>query len=427
LNLSRALQAEGVPIIGTRPDDIFLAEDRGAFNKLAASLGLKQPEGQQASNVEAASRIAQEVGYPVMARPDFVLGGRAMRIVHDEDDLRRYWDEALSVSADGTVFIDRFLEDAVEIDIDALCDGTDVVVAAIMEHVEQAGIHSGDSACSIFPNTLTGSIVERLKLHTRDLALALNTKGLINLQFATRGDQIYLLEANPRASRTVPFVAKATGWPLARLAALVMVGTKLSDLPPPPQPRRVYNAVKEVILPFDRFPGANIVLGAEMRSTGEVMGLDESFGLAFLKAQVAAGQAIPQPGSELLLSICDSDKPRLTAPARLLAELGYRFHATYGTRRHLLNAGLDCELVNKMAGPRPNLLDRLSDGNIHLAVNTIAGQGSARDGQIIRAEALKRRIPVLTTISALEAMVEGLTQWRRKALSVEALQDFYRT
>ncbi len=427
LNLSRVLQAEGVPIIGTRPDDIFLAEDRGAFNKLVASLGLKQPEGQQASNVEAAFHIAQEVGYPVMARPDFVLGGRAMRIIHDEDDLRRYWDEALSVSADGTVFIDRFLEDAVEIDIDALCDGTDVVVAAIMEHVEQAGIHSGDSACSIFPNTLTGSIVERLKLYTRDLALALNTKGLINLQFATRGDEIYLLEANPRASRTVPFVAKATGWPLARLAALVMVGTKLSDLPPPPHPRRVYNAVKEVILPFDRFPGANIVLGAEMRSTGEVMGLDESFGLAFLKAQVAAGQAIPQSGSELLLSICDSDKPRLIAPARLLAELGYYFHATDGTRRYLMNAGLDCKLVNKMTGPRPNLLDRLSDGNINLAVNTIAGQGSARDGQIIRAEALKRRIPVLTTISALEAMVEGLVQWRRKALSVEALQDFYRT
>ncbi|MDR1922225.1 MAG: carbamoyl-phosphate synthase large subunit, partial [Candidatus Adiutrix sp.] len=293
LNLSRLLKAAGAPIIGTQPDDIFLAEDRGAFNKLAASLGLRQPAGGQAANVEAACRIAQEVGYPVMARPDFVLGGRAMRIVHDEEELRRYWDEVLSVSSDGAVFIDRFLENAIEMDVDALCDGQEVTVAAIMEHVEQAGVHSGDSACSIFSHTLTESQEKRIRGHTRDLALALNTRGLINVQYAVQGDDIYLLEANPRASRTVPFVAKATGWPLARLAALVMAGTPLSKLPPPPPRSRAYNAVKEVTLPFDRFPGVRIELSAEMRSTGEVMGLAPSFGLAFLKAQLAVGQDIP--------------------------------------------------------------------------------------------------------------------------------------
>ncbi|MDR0881218.1 MAG: carbamoyl-phosphate synthase large subunit [Candidatus Adiutrix sp.] len=423
LNLSLALQKAGVPIIGTSPEDIFRAEDRGAFNKLAASLGIRQPEGRQAANVESACRIAQEVGYPVMARPDFVLGGRAMRIVHDEEDLRRYWDEALSASSDGTVFIDRFLEDAVEIDVDALCDGQEVMVAGIMEHVESAGIHSGDSASCIFHHNLTGSQVERVKRHTRDLALALNTRGLINVQYAVQRDQVYLLEANPRASRTVPFVAKATGWPLARLAALVMTGVPLGDLPPKPRPKRDYNAVKEVVLPFDRFPGCRLELGAEMRSTGEVMGLADSYGQAFIKSQLAAGLDIPRQGG-VLLSICDHDKIKLTAPARVLAGLGYRLYATSGTRRQLLEAGLECELVNKMDGPRPNLIDCISDGHIQMAVNTIAGQGSARDGQAIRAETMKRRIPTITTMSALTALVEGLEQWEERP-PVAALQDYY--
>ena len=424
LNLSRALAAAGVPIIGTSPEDIFLAEDRGAFNKLAGGLGIKQPAGGQASNVEAACRIAQEVGYPVMARPDFVLGGRAMRIVYDESDLRGYWDEVLSVSSDGTVFIDRFLEDAVEMDVDALCDGKDVTVAAIMEHVEAAGIHSGDSACSIFNHTLTDSQIERIKKHTHDLALALNTKGLINVQYAILNDEIYLLEANPRASRTVPFVAKALGWPLARLAALVMAGTPIGDLPKPPKAKRSYNAVKEVKLPFDRFPGARIQLGAEMRSTGEVMGLGDNFGQAFLKAQLASGNKLPREGG-VLLSICDHDKPRLLTPARALASMGFKLYATKGTRHFLMDNGLECELVNKMAGPRPNLIDCISDGKIQLAVNTIAGQGSARDGQVIRAETLKRNIPIFTTMSALEALMEGFASLAD--FQVAALQDYYYT
>ncbi|UQZ90151.1 carbamoyl phosphate synthase large subunit [Deltaproteobacteria bacterium Smac51] len=423
LNLSRRLKAAGVPIVGTSPEDIFLAEDRGAFNKLAAGLGIKQPQGGQAGNVEAACRIAQEVGYPVMARPDFVLGGRAMKIVNDEAELRRYWDEALSASSDGTVFIDRFLEDAVEMDVDALCDGEEVVVAAIMEHVEQAGVHSGDSACSIYPHTFTADQIERIRRHTTDLALALNTRGLINVQYAVQGDDIYLLEANPRASRTVPFVAKATGWPLARLAALVMTGTPLSKLPKPPLGNRGYNAVKEVKMPFDRFPGARIELGAEMRSTGEVMGLAVSFGQAFIKAQLAAGHKIPREGG-VLLSICDHDKSRLVEPARKLVALGFKLYATQGTRRCLTENGLPCELVNKMAGSRPNLIDCISDGKIQLAVNTISGQGSARDGMVIRAENLKRGIPTYTTISALEALVEGLQRWGMQN-KVAALQDFY--
>ncbi len=424
LNLSRALKAAGAPIIGTSPEDIFLAEDRGAFNKLAASLGIKQPQGRQAANVESACRIAQEVGYPVMARPDFVLGGRAMRIVHDENELRRYWDETLSVSSDGSVFIDHFLEDALELDVDALCDGREVIVAAVMEHVEAAGIHSGDSACSIFSHNLTGSQMERIKKHTHDLALALNTKGLINIQYAVQKDQVYLLEANPRASRTVPFVAKATGWPLARMAALVMASTPLSQLPPPPVTTKIYNAVKEVVLPFDRFPGVKIGLGAEMRSTGEVMGLAESYGQAYIKSQLAAGLSLPRSGG-VLLSVCDHDKPRLAAPARILAALGYKLFATLGTCRHLREAGLECDLVNKMGHARPNLIDRISDGHIQMAVNTIAGQGSAKDGQVIRNETLRRRIPLITTMSALEAMVEGLQEWD-KNFQVYALQDFYK-
>ena len=424
LNLSRALEAAGAPIIGTSPEDIFLAEDRGAFNQLAASLGIKQPRGRQAGNVESACRIAQEVTYPVMVRPDFVLGGRAMRIVHDENELRRYWDEVLAVSSDGAVFIDHFLEDALELDVDALCDGREVVVAAVMEHVEAAGIHSGDSACSIFSHNLTGSQMERIKKQSSDLALALNTKGLINIQYAVQNDEVYLLEANPRASRTVPFVAKATGWPLARLAALVMAGTPLSQLPPPPLATRVYNAVKEVVLPFDRFPGVKIDLGAEMRSTGEVMGLAETYGQAYIKSQLAAGLTLPRSGG-VLLSVCDHDKPRLGPPARTLAALGYKLHATAGTCRYLRGAGLECQLVNKMGQARPNLIDRISDGHIQMAVNTIAGQGSARDGQVIRNETLRRRIPLITTMSALEAMVEGLGQWD-KNFQVYALQDFYR-
>ncbi len=425
LNLSRRLKGAGAPIIGTSPEDIFLAEDRGAFNKLAAGLGIRQPQGGQARTVEEAARIAGEVGYPVMARPDFVLGGRAMKIVHDEAELRLYWDEAMSVSSDGTVFIDRFLENAIEMDVDALCDGREVMVAAVMEHVEQAGVHSGDSACSIFPHTFTADQLERIKKHTTDLALALNTRGLINIQYAVQGDDIYLLEANPRASRTVPFVAKATGWPLARLAALVMTGTPLSELPPPPQSRRNYNAVKEVKMPFDRFPGARIQLGAEMRSTGEVMGLGVTFGQAFIKAQWAAGHKIPREGG-VLLSICNDDKPRLLEPARKLVALGFTLYATAGTRDCLMAQGLACELVHKMAGPRPNLLDCISDGNIQLAVNTIAGQGSARDGMLIRAETLKRQIPTFTTIAALEALVEGMRDWdAQERVSVAALQDFY--
>lgn len=248
---------------------------------------------------------------------------------------------------------------------------------------------------------------------------------MINVQYAVQNDRVYLLEANPRASRTVPFVAKATGWPLARLAALVMTGTPLAQLPTPPRAKRDYNAVKEVVLPFDRFPGCRIELGAEMRSTGEVMGLAESYGLAFIKSQLAAGLNIPREGG-LLLSICDRDKPRLIAPARVLVNLGYKLLATQGTRRHLLDAGLECELVNKLSGERPNLIDAISDGRIQMAVNTIAGQGSARDGQAIRNETLKRRLPLITTMSALEALVEGLEQWDQQ-LPVAALQDYYQT
>lgn len=426
LNLARALEEAGFNIIGTKPADIFLAEDRGAFNRLAGELGLLQPEGAQVNNVEAACRVAGRVGYPVMVRPGFVLGGRAMKIVHDEDELRAYLEEALNVAPEGLILIDRFLEDAIEVDVDAICDGHDVLVAAIMEHVEQAGVHSGDSACSIFTHTLSAPIMERIKDHTRRLALALNTKGLINVQYAVQGDRVYVLEANPRASRTVPFVAKATGWPLARLAARVMAGAKIAGLPGPPEPKLPYNAVKEAVMPFDRFPGAKILLGAEMRSTGEVMGLDASFGLAFVKAQLAVNFKLPKSGG-VLLSICDNDKKKLLAPARGLARLGYGLYATKGTRDFLERNGLACRLANKMSGARPNILDDMSDGRIVMAINTVSGRTSAKDAQLIRAEGLRRHIPVFTTISALEALVEGLTEELSQKPQVAALQDFYDT
>jgi carbamoyl-phosphate synthase large subunit len=267
--------------------------------------------------------------------------------------------------------------------------------------------------------------LETIRDYTRRIAIELRVHGLMNMQYAIEDGKVFVLEANPRASRTVPFVAKATGWPLARLAALVMTGTPISELPPPPRRKRDYNAVKEVKMPFDRFPGARIQLGAEMRSTGEVMGLGLRFGQAFIKAQLAAGHKIPREGG-ILLSICDDDKPRLIEPAGKLAALGFKLYATAGTRDCLKARGLSCELVNKMAGPRPNLLDCISDGNIQLAVNTIAGQGSARDGMLIRAETLKRHIPAITTIAALEALVEGMSDWdARERVSVAALQDFY--
>ena len=425
LNLSRALKAAGVNILGAAPEDIFLSEDRWALNRLAESLGILQPPGGQAGDLAAACRIASAVGYPVMVRPDFVPGGRAaMRIIYDEADLRCYWEEALSASIGDTVFVDRFLEDALELDVDALCDGREVLIAAVMERVEQAGIHPGDSACSILPRNLTGGQMECIKRHTRDLALALSTKGFINIRFAVQEGRVFLLEANPRASRTAPFVSKATGWPLARLAALVMAGTPLAHLPPPP-PRtsRLHNAVKEVVLPFNRFPGAVIRNGAEMRSTGEVMGLAESFGQAFVKAQLAAGLKLSRSGGGLLISVCDKDKPEIIPLVRELSSLGYTVCATAGTSAWLAEAGFDCEKVNKMDGPRPNLIDRLNNGDIHLVVNTISGQGSARDAQIIRAEAIRLGLPLITTINALRALVEGLLEGPETRPA--ALQDFH--
>ncbi len=422
LNLSVALEEAGVPIIGTKPKDIFLAESREEFSALLSSLNIPQPENGTAHNEEAACRIAARIGYPVMVRPSFVLGGRSMRIVHDEPTLRAYLAEVMA--AEGTILVDRFLEDAIEVDVDALCDGTDVTVAAIMEHIEQAGVHSGDSACSIGLNILGPAIGEVIVDYTRRLGLALNTRGLINIQFAVQKDKVYVLEANPRASRTVPFVSKATGLPIARYATRVMLGESIRSIGFTQTPRPAYHAVKEAVLPFNRFLGATIALGPEMRSTGEVMGLGKNFGQAFLKAQIAAGDDMPSSGS-ILLSVCDHDKPALPPLAKRLIKLGFTLRATSGTHALLLSHGIESGLANKLDEPRPHLIDHMLNGEVQIIVNVVSGQESARDALPIRSTALTKNIPLLTTMAGLAATVEGLEARQSGAPSVAALQDYY--
>lgn len=427
LNLAAALEKEGIPIIGTSPSDIALAEDRDSFSRLMATLGIPQPPGGMAYNGELACRVAKDIGYPVMVRPSFVLGGRAMRIIHDEAALRDYVNErnfGMCLREDSPILVDKFLEDAVEVDVDAVSDGTDVTIAAIMEHIEQAGIHSGDSCCSIPPHTLTAAILNRIRDYTRRVGLGLNTLGLLNIQFAVRDNDVYILEANPRASRTVPFVSKATGMPVARIATRVMCGISLSEAGFINEPVFAYHAIKEAVMPYERFPGAEIGLGPEMRSTGEVMGIDRSFGMAFLKAQSAAGAPIPFSGN-VVLSVTDKDKEALSPLAARLHALGFHLHATPGTREVLLAHDIPADLVVKIGPRRPHLLDFMRNGEVCMLVNTISGSKSAQDATVLRAEALARHITTITTIAALRAAVEGLEVRQTSMRSVVPLQDYY--
>ncbi len=425
LKLAVPLERAGVRILGTPPDAIDRAEDRARFADLLRRLGLSQPPHGWARSAEEAVRVAAGLGYPVLVRPSYVLGGRAMEIVYDEERLREWMREAVRVAPEHPVLIDKFLEDALELDVDALADGRDVLVAGVMEHIEKAGIHSGDSACALPPYSIDDAEVERLRAQTRALALELGVVGLLNVQFAVKNDTIYVLEVNPRASRTVPFVSKAVGIPLAKLATRIMLGATLAELGLREIPERPHVAVKEAVFPFTRFPGVDVVLGPEMRSTGEVMGLDREFPGAYLKAQLAAGSPLPTTG-RVFLSVRNRDKRAVVGIARGLAELGFELVATQGTAKVLERHGIRCQVVHKVAdGWRPNVVDLLKQGEIALVINTPEDGRARRDSYLIRRTAVTQGIPYYTTIDGAEAVLAALEAQRAGALRVRALQDYY--
>ena len=442
LKLARGLEAEGIPILGTTPDAIDLAEDRERFQDLVIRLGLKQPQNGIASTDAQALEIAESIGFPLVIRPSYVLGGRAMEIVRDMGHLERYIAEAVVVSGKSPVLLDGYLSGAIECDVDALCDGTSVHVAGIMQHIEEAGVHSGDSACSLPPYSLEPGIIAEIKRQTEALARALHVVGLMNVQFAVKGEDIYLIEVNPRASRTVPFVAKATDSAIAAIAARLMAGETMDafpvrgrypdgatpgSLPMADQmtladPDMPWFSVKEAVLPFARFPGVDTILGPEMRSTGEVMGWDVSFPRAFLKAQMGAGVHLPESG-RVFVSIKDSDKtPQLVETAQVLTDLGFALVATRGTAEFLTGSGLDCEVVNKVYEGRPNIVDLLKDGEIALVMNTTEGAQAVEDSREIRSVALYDKIPYFTTLAGSHAAAQAIRARREGVLEVMALQ-----
>ncbi len=424
LNLARDLERAGAPIIGTSPDSIDLAGDRGLFKGLLESLGLRQPTNGTATEFEGALAVARRIGYPVLVRPSFVLGGRAMEIVYDDESLRRYMREAVEASPERPILIDKFLEDAIEIDVDAVADGTRCVIGAIMEHIEEAGIHSGDSCCTLPTFSLKPRVLDEIREATHRLASALAVKGLINVQFAVKDDVVYVLEANPRASRTVPFVSKATGVPLARFGARIMAGEMIDVLGMPDEVIPPYFAVKEPVFPFNRFQGTDIILGPEMRSTGEVMGIDPALPTAFAKAKLGATLSLPKKGA-IFLSVKDADKRLVIPIARRLVALGYDLVSTEGTWRLLTRSGVPCRKVHKIAdGARPNVLDIVKNREVRLIVNTPNGRGARTDEGHIRGAAAVLNIPCITTMSGAEALVRALEAYDREPFQVRSLQEY---
>ncbi|MFM5918512.1 MAG: carbamoyl-phosphate synthase large subunit, partial [Novosphingobium sp.] len=423
LKLAQALEDAGIPILGTSPDAIDLAEDRERFAKLVNDLGLKQPANGIARSRDEAVAVANRIGFPVLMRPSYVLGGRAMEIVDSIPQLDNYISTAVQVSGDSPVLIDQYLRDAIECDVDALCDGEKVVVAGVMQHIEEAGIHSGDSACTLPPYSLPGEVIAEMERQAEALALALGVKGLMNIQFAVKDGEVYLIEVNPRASRTVPFVAKAIGQPVAKVAARVMAGEKLDSFPPFKRDFG-YMAVKEAVFPFARFAGVDPVLSPEMKSTGEVMGIDRSFPIAFAKSQLGAGTRLPSGGTAFV-SVKDSDKPVILPAVRSLIESGFTVIATGGTQRYLAEAGLPVELVNKVAEGRPHVVDKIIDGQVALIFNTTEGWQSLKDSQSIRASALTGKVPYYTTAAASVAAAQAIAALEGAKLEVRSLQDYY--
>ncbi len=442
LKLSLPLQEAGVKILGTQPKSIDIAEDRELFSKLARDLGLKQPPNATARSKEEAIALAREIGYPVLVRPSYVLGGRAMRIIYEEEELRKYLDEAIRVSFERPLLIDKYLADSMEVDVDAIGDGEDYLIGAVMEHIEEAGVHSGDSAACIPPYTLSQDVVEEIKKQSVKIAKALDVRGLINLQFAVQGKDVYILEVNPRASRTVPFVSKAIGYALAKLAALIGVGKKLRELVPEvferiskgqnhlasdflPKDKNIY-AIKEVVFPWDRFPEVDPILGPEMKSTGEVMGIDKDFGLAYYKAQLASGMKLPTSGT-VFVSVADKDKEKILPLVEGFIKLGFSVVATTGTYNYLKSKGLEVKHVLKVSEGRPNVVDMIKNGEIHLIVNTPTGKRARSDAYYIRRSAVNYKIPYTTTLRGAYAMLMAIESYikHNKDYTVYALQDLF--
>ena len=425
LKLSQALSKEGIPILGTSADAIDVAEDRERFQVLLQKLGLRQPENGIARSTAEAEKIAERVGYPVVIRPSYVLGGRAMEIVYDDRGLARYMREAVIVSGDNPVLIDRYLNDAIEVDVDCIADGETVYVAGVMEHIEEAGIHSGDSACALPPYTLSPATVTELKAETEAMAKALGVVGLMNVQYAIKDNEIFVLEVNPRASRTVPFVAKATGVPVAKIGARVMAGARLSDFKLDDDSIAPHVAVKEAVFPFNRFPNVDTILGPEMKSTGEVMGLDVSFERAFAKSQLAAGVILPESGTAFL-SVRDSDKSAAIAVARRLIDSGFTITATRGTATRLREAGIEVKVVNKVLEGRPHCVDAIRSGDIQLVINTASGAQTVADSFDIRRSALTHGVPHYTTIAGARAAAHAIAAVKAGTLEVMPLQAYFR-
>ncbi|MFN3797565.1 MAG: carbamoyl-phosphate synthase large subunit, partial [Sphingobium yanoikuyae] len=424
LKLAQALEDAGIPILGTSPDAIDLAEDRERFAALIDKLKLRQPANGIARSREEAIAVANRIGYPVLMRPSYVLGGRAMEIVDGQAQLEEYITTAVQVSGDSPVLIDQYLRDAVEVDVDALCDGDDVVVAGVLQHIEEAGVHSGDSACSLPPYSLSDEVIAEIERQTEVLARALSVRGLMNIQFAVKDGIVYLIEVNPRASRTVPFVAKAIGTPIAKIASRVMAGEKIKGLPKIDRNAIDHVAVKEAVFPFNRFPGVDPVLSPEMKSTGEVMGIDSNFATAFAKAQLGAGTVLPTSGT-VFVSVKDSDKPVILPAVQKLAGMGFTIIATGGTATYLEGQGIAVEHVNKVAEGRPHIVDRITDGDVQLIFNTTEGWQSLKDSKAIRTSALRAKIASFTTATASVAAADAIEALRDRALEVRSLQSYY--
>lgn len=425
LNLAVPLRKAGVKILGTSADNIDIAEDRKRFKKMLEKLGLLQPENGTAFTYTEAKEVARKIGYPVLVRPSYVLGGRAMEIVYDESTLERFIAEASRVSGEHPILIDKFLEDAVEVDVDMIGDGSTFVIGGILEHIEEAGIHSGDSAMALPSFNLPREILNEIREATYKMGKELNVVGLMNVQYAVKDKKVYVLEVNPRASRTVPFVSKAIGVPLAKLATKIMLGKKLKDLKFTKEIIPKHVSVKESVFPFNRFPGVDVILGPEMKSTGEVMGIDKDFSRAYIKSQIAAGQKLPKKGN-VFISVRGKDKETVVPVARQLKDLGFKIYATFGTAATLEENGIPVKILPKIAEGRPNVLDLMKDGKIQFVINTPSGRIPRQDEVKIRSQVVLYHIPYTTTISAAQATLSGIKAVLKNNLTVKSLQEYQR-
>jgi carbamoyl-phosphate synthase large subunit len=425
INLAVALRRAGVNILGTSSESIDIAEDRKRFKQMIDKLGLFQPNSGTVFTFEEAKAVAANIGYPVLVRPSYVLGGRAMEIVYDLEVLERFINEAAKASGEHPILIDKFLEDAIEIDVDLIGDGETFVIGGIMEHIEQAGVHSGDAAMSLPSYTLSPEILKKIREATYSLARELNIIGLMNVQYAVKDSKVYVLEVNPRASRTIPFVSKVIGVPLAKMATKVMLGRKLKEIGFTQEVAPLHVAVKESVFPFNRFPGIDVMLGPEMKSTGEVMGIDTDFSSAYLKSQIAAGQKIPKKGN-VFISVHDRDKRNAIAVARKLKDLGFGIYASSGTASALAKNGINAKVLPKISEGRPNILDLMKDGKIHMVINTPSGRIPRQDEVKIRSQVILYNIPYTTTIFGAQATVNGIETFMKKVLSVKSLQEYHR-